>query len=164
MGAPASSRPSRASMATMTSSLAARISGSAGRPGPDCEPVASSAMGGAAGSGGERLGELYVEAALDPFGVKLMFDLSAGQALLYQFAAESGRRRFFHLRSALFPPMKLQPRAFVPGFQAPGQGHAAVFIGECAIFDSIGRELVNHKAEGRGDFRGKRDQCCQIWR
>src|ERR1041385_7282532 len=142
MAAPASSSPSRTSMATMTSSSATRISVPASRPGPDCEPVASSAMGGAAGSGGEWLGELYVEAALDPFGGKLMFDLSAGNALLYKFAAKAGRRRFFPLRSALSPPMKLQPRPFVPVFQGPGQGDAAVFVGECAIFDSIGRELV----------------------
>src|ERR1043166_9310379 len=104
MAAPASSSPSRTSMATMTSSSATRLSVPTSRPGPDCGPVDSSAMGGGAGSGGGRRGELDVEAALDPFGVKLMFDLSAGQALLYQFAAESGRRRFFHLRSALFPP------------------------------------------------------------
>jgi hypothetical protein len=90
--------------------------------------------------------------------MKLIFNLGAGQALLYRFAAKTGRRWFFHPRPAIFPPMKLQARPFVPAIELSGEPDDAVFVGECAIFDSIGREFVNHQAERHGDLRRMRDR------
>src|SRR5690242_17350200 len=81
-----------------------------------------------------------------------------GQDPSQQFHAEAMPRRFWNRMAVPLGPLEVQRAPVAASVQLPlDRDLAAVAIGERAMLDGVGRELVKGKADGFGRLRAERD-------